>query len=188
MTWLKSAASSVDHLEGVVVAKLPECVAWEAWHKGSWEVEEVAAYFADMSRAGRNALKTVGALGDDIRLTIEAGEKLIITDELSASFVAVFIFQKKIPLGMARLRMRQVSRIIRDHLPSSDVAERSRAERIMAFLLRYAPDAHAVPMRVALQTGIALERLNQPAALTREETAQLEGAARGILGIQQLRI
>ena len=188
MSWLKESASAITHLEGVVIAQLPECVAWDSWSRASWDAEEVAAYFGDMSRAGRNALKTAGTAGDSLRLTLETGDKLVMVEELNSNFVAVYLFEKKIQMGMARLRMRQINKVIQSNLPGDELQERSRAERIMAFLLRYAPDAHAVPMRISLQTGILIDRLNQPDSLTPEETSLLEVAAQNVLGVQQLRI
>ena len=78
--------------------------------------------------------------------------------------------------------------MISEHLPSEALEQRSRAERIMEFLLRYAPDAHAIPMRVSLQTGIPIDALRDPASLDDAQTDLLEAASQDILGVATLGI
>ena len=188
MDWLEAPASAIEHLDGVVIVQLPDCVAWNHWTRSSWDASEVAAYFGDITRANRNAMKTVGAGGEEVRLTIESDTQLILTCDLNESLVAVYIFSKKIQLGMARLHSKRLGKEISKHLPTGEVIVRSRAERIMEFLTRYAPDPHALPMRVSLQTRIPLDKIRNPAQLDEAQTVQLENAAKAILGVKTLRI
>lgn len=56
----------------------------------------------------------------------------------------------------------------------------------MEFLDRYAPDPHAVTLRVALRSGIPVEDLRTPAGLTTDQVRRLEDTACKILGVTQL--
>lgn len=188
MKWLTDAAAAAKNLEGVVVTRLPDCVQWVGHSRAGWDRDEVAAYFGDIARANRNALKTVGTSTKDIGLTMEADDRVILTHDIRHDMVAVYIFDKNAPLGMIRLQAKKLSKVITANLPTEEVAERSRAERVMEFLLRYAPDAHAIPIRVSLQTGIPIDLLKAPEGLDTTQTQKLESAAKAILGVTSLRI
>ena len=58
----------------------------------------------------------------------------------------------------------------------------------LEFLDRYAPDPHAVLLRVALRTGIPLESLRAAEGLSVEETGRLEESACRLLGLKQLNL
>jgi hypothetical protein len=119
---------------------------------------------------------------------MEADDRVILTHDIRHDMVAVYIFDKNAPLGMIRLQAKKLSKAIVANLPSEQVAERTRAERIMEFLLRYAPDAHAIPIRVSLQTGIPIDKIKSPSELDESQTTKLEAAAKVILGVTSLRI
>ncbi|MEZ4237426.1 MAG: hypothetical protein R3F59_15020 [Myxococcota bacterium] len=186
MDWLDRAAREAANLDGIVITKLPDCVEWRGWTRWSWSTSDVAAYFGDLVRANRNAMKVVAGAPERVALTIEAPGHKILAQDLRADLVAVYIFNDSESLGAARLVARRLHQQILQNLPSSELVERTRGERIWEFLLRYAPDAHAVPMRVALQTGLTPKNLADPAKLTEAQTKQLEAAAKDILGVDSL--
>jgi hypothetical protein len=67
-----------------------------------------------------------------------------------------------------------------------EAEDRPRGTRIMEFLDRYAPDPHAVVLRVSLRAGISLDDLKAPAALSADQVRRLEETACKILGVNQL--
>lgn len=188
MSWLAEAAKDVDELIGVVVAQLPEASVYDSWSREQWPVADVAAYFGDMSRSAQNALQIVDSTGGDLMITLETDDRLIVVRNLRDVFVGVFIFPHSTRLAIARRGLRQLCKVMVEQLPTDVAVERSRAERIMAFLLRYAPDPHTIPMRVSLQTGIDFGRLGDPSTLDDAETELLEEAAKHLLGLEELRI
>ena len=71
-------------------------------------------------------------------------------------------------------------------LPKIQAEDRPRGLRIMEFLDRYAPDPHAIALRVSLRAGISLDELRMPASLTADQVQRLEDTACKILGVKQL--
>lgn len=191
MEWLADAAAQEARLQGVVVTKLPDCLAFESWSRGAWDTDAVAAYFGDLTVANRRAIE---ALSDESQpdtaaaVTIETAQHIILTQELRSDFVAVYVFDQAVSLGMARVQAKRISASILGHLPSEVLFQRTRGERVMEFLLRYAPDPHAVPMRIALQTGIPIENLERAALLDATQVELVEAAARDILGVSSLSV
>jgi len=188
MDWLTNSAKELQNLEGVVIVKMPDCVEWGSWTRASWSPSEVAAYFGDIVRANRAAMKVVAGSTEGLSLTIEAPNHRILTQELRPDTAVVYVFDDVAPLGLVRLQAKRLCKVISEHLPSEALEQRSRAERIMEFLLRYAPDAHAIPMRVSLQTGIPIDALRDPASLDDAQTDLLEAASQDILGVATLGI
>ena len=188
MAWLTEAAAQVEHLECVVIIRLPDCTGWAEYSRGGLDTGEIAAYFGDIARANRNALKIVGEHEPDLGLILETGTRLVLCRDLSPRFVIAAVFANQLPLGLARMRLKALAKATLAHLPTDDVAQKSRAERILDFLTRYAPDPHTVPLRLSLQTGIALDALHAPGDLDPRQTERLEAAARSLLGLEHLRI
>jgi hypothetical protein len=58
----------------------------------------------------------------------------------------------------------------------------------MKYLNEHAPDTHAALMRVSLQTGLSLNRLNTPDSFSDEEYARVEESVRRILGVDSINL
>lgn len=67
-------------------------------------------------------------------------------------------------------------------------SSKSKTLRIIEHLEADAPDRYAALQRLALQTGLALEALENPDSLTDEQRALIEEAAKRILGVDTLEI
>lgn len=187
-TWLEQASREIQYLQGVVVAQIPDCVAWETWEKSEFDTNEIAAYFGDMVKAQRNACQSLTTNMDDIQLSIESDKLTILVSELNDNFVAIYLFNKGIALGLARFEIKQLSALILENLPTESIVTRSHPERIIDFIQRYAPDSHSVLMRISLQTKIPLYELKAPNSLSDEEIKNLETSAKSILGVTELNI
>jgi len=121
-----------------------------------------------------------------MQVTIESAESLVVLRELSADFVCGCVFERSAPLGMVRLHLKRLLERVTHALPKVEAEERPRGTRIMEFLDRYAPDPHAVMLRVSLRAGISLDELRMPAVLSAEQIRRLEETACKILGVHQL--
>ncbi|MCB1034973.1 MAG: hypothetical protein KDD47_14190 [Acidobacteria bacterium] len=148
----------------------------------------MAAYFGDLVRANREGLKTLGSWSSEMQVTIESADRLIILTEINEHFVCTCSFDRDVPLGMARLHLKKVLDRVRTVLPTFDVEEKPRGARIIDFLNRYAPDPHAVMLRVSLRTGIPIEEMGAPQDLSDEQVAAVESATKRILGLQSLSV
>jgi hypothetical protein len=58
----------------------------------------------------------------------------------------------------------------------------------MKYLNEHAPDTHAALMRVSLQTGLSLNRLNSPDSFSDEEYARVEESVRRVLGVDSINL
>lgn len=188
MDWLDTMCSGDQYLNGLVITQLPDCLAWKAWQKIDFDHEDVAAYFGDMIRAQRSACQTISPITQNIRLTIESDQFTILAIELTPAFAIIFIFDPRIALGMARLSIKRFCQVILENLPKDDVVERSRGERLVEFVKRYAPDPHTIMMRVSLQAKIPAAALEKPATLSNEQVDKLEQAVKSILGISNIHL
>ena len=121
-----------------------------------------------------------------MQVTIESAETLVVLRELSEDFVCGCIFERSAPLGMVRLHLKRLLERVVAALPKVQAEDRPRAARILEFLERYAPDPHAVLLRVSLRSGLTLEQLKTPANLSQTDTQKLEETACRILGVPQL--
>jgi len=106
--------------------------------------------------------------------------------ELSSDFVCGCVFERSAPLGMVRLHLKRLLERVTQALPKVQPEDRPRGARIMEFLDRYAPDPHAVTLRVSLRAGISLDDLKTPATLSVDQVRRLEETACKILGVNQL--
>lgn len=70
-------------------------------------------------------------------------------------------------------------------LTSRPVA-RPRAVRLLEFYRRYAPDPQAALQRLALRSGVALEKLEHPEQLEENQVETIAAAVRDILGQEQV--
>jgi predicted regulator of Ras-like GTPase activity (Roadblock/LC7/MglB family) len=187
-TWLDLASREIQYLQGVVIAQIPDCIAWESWENYKFDSHEIAAYFGDMVKAQRNACQSLAKNTDDIQLSIESNKQTILVSELTDNFIAIFIFNKDIPLGMARFESRYLSTLILENLPTENVVTRSHADRVIDFIQRYAPDPYSVLMRISLQTKIPYDKLKKPNTLSDKEIKNIELSAKSILGVTELNI
>lgn len=186
--FLEKAVSDIPSARAVFVTAMPDCLLFAAWVRGNdtLPVEDVAAYFGDLIRSNRRALSSLGAWTQEMQVTVEAADTLIVLREVNADFVCGALFDKDAPLGMVRLSMRRLLERVAAQLPKVDAEQRPRGVRVVEFLERYAPDPHTVLLRVALRTGLPADALAQPAALTAEQVARIEEAACRILGIAKI--
>lgn len=186
--YLEQAVAEVPQLIGVFITAMPDSLLFASWVKpgNDWSAEDVASYFGDLVRSNRQALKALGSWSSDMQVTIESAERLVVLRELTEDFVCGCIFERNAPLGMVRLHLKRLLERITQALPKVQVEDRPRAVRILDFLDRYAPDPHAVIMRVALRSGLTLDQLKSPTTLSAADTQKLEETACRILGVQQL--
>lgn len=189
-SFLPRAVQDVPALRAVFITAMPDCLLYDSWLRTgeSWTVEKAATYFGDLIRANREGLRSLSAWSEDLQITIESATTLIILRELNDDFSCGFIFDLDIPLGLARLHLEWLLARIRTHLPDHEPTMRPKGVRLMEMLRRYAPDPHAVLLRVALRTGIPTESLEAPERLDDEHIAQVEEAAKRILGLQELNL
>ncbi|MFO0559352.1 MAG: hypothetical protein U0269_15155 [Polyangiales bacterium] len=186
--YLEQAVAEVPQLIGVFITAMPDSLLFASWVKpgNDWSAEDVASYFGDLVRSNRQALKALGSWSSEMQVTIESAERLVVLRELTEDFVCGCIFERNAPLGMVRLHLKRLLERITQALPKVQVEDRPRAVRILEFLDRYAPDPHAVIMRVSLRSGLTLDQLKSPTTLSAADTQKLEETACRILGVQQL--
>ena len=188
--FLESAVQDVPSLRAVFITAVPDCLLYASWvREGETLVpEDVASYFGDLVRANRQGLKALGSWSSEMQVTIESADTLIVIREVREDFVCGCAFERSAPLGMVRLHLKRMLDRVVAHLPSIEPQERPRAVRVLEFLERYAPDPHAVLLRVSLRSQISTAELDDAAALNDEQTARLEAAAKAILGLETLNI
>ena len=188
--YISQAVKDIPSLRAVFVTTMPDCLLFGSWVRedSDWSEDEVATYFGDLFRANRKGLKALGSWSSDMQVTIEAPDNLIIMHELTPDFVCACVFERDSALGMVRLHTKQLLERIGASLPDFKTEQRPRGVRVMEFLNRYAPDPHAVLLRVSLRTRLPLEALEKPENLTEEQVAQVEASACEILGLKELSI
>lgn len=185
---LKEAVAGVTPLRGLFITLMPDCLLFDSYVRpgGDFVAEDVASYFGDLVRANREGLKSLRSWSQDMQVTIESDDTLVVLKELRGDFVASFVFDRETPLGMVRLFVRRLLDRLETSLPDTEVHERPRAVRALEFVQRYAPDPHATLMRVALKSGLAMEALQKPESLDDAAADRIEEAAKDILGLEQL--
>jgi hypothetical protein len=186
---VQEAVSDVPSLRGVFITAMPDCLLFDSWThpEETWSAEDAASYFGDVVRANREGLKSLRAWSAEMQVTIESATVLLVLKELR-DFVVTLAFERDLPLGMVRLHTKRVLERLNAILPKLEATERPRGVRVIEFLERYAPDAHAVLQRVSLRTGIAIELLRAPDRLDPEQTGLLEESVKDILGLDTLSI
>jgi predicted regulator of Ras-like GTPase activity (Roadblock/LC7/MglB family) len=186
--YIEQAVDEIPQLIGIFVTAMPDSLLFSSWVRPGteWSAEDVAAYFGDLIRSNRQGLKALGSWSSEMQVTIESAESLVVLRELSADFVCGCVFERTAPLGMVRLHLKRLLERITHALPKVEAEERPRGTRIMEFLDRYAPDPHAVMLRVSLRAGISLDELRTPAVLNADQIRRLEETACKILGVNQL--
>lgn len=187
---LQAAITDIPAVRGVFITAMPDCLLYDMWMRPNeaWGAEDTATYFGDLIRANRSALKSLGSWSSEMQVTIESSDLLIILRELNEHFVLGVLFNIQTPLGMVRLNVKKLVQRILPILPSLSVEDRPRVVRALEFLERYAPDPHAVMMRVSLQTGISADQLENADALSAEDAQAVEDAVKNILGLAHLSI
>jgi predicted regulator of Ras-like GTPase activity (Roadblock/LC7/MglB family) len=188
---LRAVFNDTPALRGVFVTAMPDCLLFTHWQRENerWIAEEAAAYFGDLVRANREALRALSSWSSDMQVTIESRDVLLVIREINANFVVACAFEKNAALGMVRMYVRRVISVLEELLPKIEQKQLPRSVRILEFLDRYAPDAHAVRHRVALRTGIAFETLqNDAATLDEAQVGALEEAVCDILGLDRVEV
>jgi len=185
---LKEMALDVPALRGLFVAALPDGQLHDAWMrpKEQWSARHLTPSFGDVHRAMRRALETLGSWAADAQVTIESGNVLIVLREVRPGFLAAFAFDRTAAAANVGGQIKRLMQRLQEVLPSGEPEQRPRAVRIVDFLLRHGPDPHTILARVALKTGITLERLGAPSALEPTEVELLEEAVKDVLGLDSL--
>lgn len=188
--YIEQVVAEIPQLIGIFVTAMPDSLLFASWVRPGteWSAEDVAAYFGDLIRANRQGLKALGSWSSEMQVTIESAESLVVLRELSSDFVCGCVFERSAPLGMVRLHLKRLLERVVHALPRVQPEDRPRGIRIMEFLDRYAPDPHAVTLRVSLRAGIPLEELRTPATLSADQVRRLEDTACKILGVHQLNL
>ncbi len=189
-SYLTHSIEDIPSLRAMFVTAMPDCLLYDAWIRSdvSWKADEVASFFGDLFRANREGLKALGSWSSDMQVTLESPDHLILLKELSADFICACVFERDTALGMARLQVGRLLERVRVSLPRFEVTQRPRGVRVVEFLHRYAPDPHAVKLRISLRTQLAMDRLDRPEQLDAGEVQKLEAAACEILGLQALNL
>lgn len=187
---LAQTASEAPSLQGVFITAMPDCLLFDSFTRTNqpWELEEVASYFGDLTRANTRALKSLGNWSSDAQVTVETEESLIVLRELQNDFVVSFVFERGTPIGMLRIQVKRMLTQIQQALAAYQPEEVPRVVRVLDYLQRYAPDPHTSMTRVALIAGVPLDALQQPQQLTDGQIQQIEFAVQDILGLQELRL
>jgi hypothetical protein len=185
---LEQALSGVPSLRAAFVTAMPDCLLYDAWIRAeeSWAGEDVAAFFGDLIRANREGLKALQAWSAEMQVTIESTDLLLVLREVSSDFVVSFAFERSAPLGMVRLHVKRVLALLAEQLPKVEPQQRPRALRVAEFLTRYAPDAHTALKRAALRSGIPVDSLESPHALSPQQVELFERSVCEILGLESL--
>ena len=188
--FLAKAVEDINSLRAIFVIAMPDCLLYGSWlhSESSWNEEEVASYFGDLFRANREGLKALESWSAEMQVTIDSPEHWILVQELNDDFVAASVFERKTALGMVRLYHQKLMDRVRLSLPHFEAESRPRGVRIVSFLNRYAPDPHAVLLRVSLRTKLPLELLEQPEKLSSDQIQQVEQTACEILGIESMNL
>lgn len=189
-TKLRDAVTDVPSLRGVFLTAMPDCLLFDAWIRPeeTWNPDEAASYFGDLVRANRQGLRALRSWSADMQVTIESADLLLVIRELRDDFVTTLAFDKNVPLGMVRLHSRRVMDRVLPLLPSVEASQRPRGVRVVEFLQKYAPDAHAVLNRVALRTGLSLAQLQSAGTLNEAQVGQVEDTVKDLLGLDTLAI
>lgn len=189
-TSLEDIVAKIRGIRGIFITAMPDCLLYDSWVRPdeSWTGEDAAAHFGDLVRANREGLKRLNSWSSDMSVTIESADMMLILREIRSDFVATFAFDSSVALGMARLQIKQVLNVLGEMLPSIEPEERPRGERVLDYLMRYAPDAHAVMQRVSLRTRIPLGKLEHSEGLTDAECDTLERAVKDILGLDEISV
>ncbi|MEZ4224872.1 MAG: hypothetical protein R3B13_28220 [Polyangiaceae bacterium] len=187
---LGEAAKQISGLRALIVITMPDCLLYGHWsaREHTFSVEDASGYFGDLIRANRRGLSAIGAWSQDMQVTIESADALVVLREIDEHFVCCTMFDREAPLGLVRLHLKQLIERLRTTLPQVQPEERPRGVRIIEFLDRYAPDSHAVLMRVATRTGIPVDSLRRAETLDAGQVAAMEEAAKRILGLDHLQI
>ncbi len=187
---LEEIVSTMRGVRGLFITAMPDCLLYDSWIKPgeNWTGEDAASHFGDLVRANRRALKHLHSWSSEMSVTIESADMMLVVREIGNHFVATFAFDASVPLGMARLQIKQVLAILTETLPNVAPEERPRGERVMQYVLRYAPDAHTVLQRVALRSRIPMQQLESPEGLSDEQCQSLEQVVKELLGLETLNL
>lgn len=187
---LAPIVQDVGGIRAVVVTMMPDCLLLDSWLHADekFEPEEVGAYFGDLIRANREGLRALSSLTQEMQVTIEAGDRLVVLRELPGNFVVGFVMKIDTPLGMVRLHVKRMLERMVSVLPVFAPTERPKAVRVLEYLRRYAPDAHAAMLRISLRTGLPLEAMNHPETLSEAQTELIATAVRDVLGLEELHV
>lgn len=187
---LHNAVVGIPSLRGLFITILPDALLFDAWVREGepWVIEEVGTYFGDLVRSNREGLKALESWSSDMQVTIESSDLLIVLKEIKTDFVVGAVFDRAAPLGMVRLYVRKLMGRIMPMLPTEEIEERPKEIRILDFLKRYAPDPHAVLLRVALRMGTSLEILNDEEKVQTLGADRLEAVAKEIMGLEKLNL
>lgn len=153
-----------------------------------WDVSAAAGFLDDLMRSIHRGLGTIGASQKGTRVVIDNAEARILVEEAPDRFVCCAVFERAAEETLKAQLETMMSRISA-LLPQVSLEQRPRGARLIAFLERYAPDPHAVLLRLSTRTGIPVETLqNDAASLDDGQVTEVEQAAKRILGLDHINI
>jgi len=178
--------ASIAGLRALVVTTLEDGLLYDTWQREAldWPLAEVAALLGDAARAGRSVAQAMGAGTGGQQLLMNAHAHVVLID-VAAAFVVGFCYAPEVPLGLARFHVGRLEPQLaawRGPLMEGH----GRGAEILAMVDERATDPDAARLRIAFQTGIAMESLDAPDGLTPEELERLERAACDVLGVSAL--
>jgi hypothetical protein len=127
---LATLIADIPSLRGVFVTSMPECSLYQSWSSPSeqWDTEQAGKYFGDLVRSNTSALKSLGAAPENMVVTIESGDLLIVLRCVKRFAIGV-LFHRNTPLGLVRLHVGKIVGRLESGLPDIQVKDASRAAR-----------------------------------------------------------
>ena len=106
-------AEQAKPLEGLLLAKLPECLLCKSWSRSEPLVppEVLATYVAQVVQSQRTCFADYPDAGQP-RLTLELSTAVAMIEPVTAELVAVYVFDPGTPLGLIRLTVSHFHQIL----------------------------------------------------------------------------
>lgn len=152
------------------------------------DIDAVAAYASDLINANERFCHIFdpGTVVDFV-LGGSKDNRLLMRAIPKTPYFVVFVIDSKTAMKDVLPRLNKVLKESQATLPAATTEEKNKAQALVEYAKRYAPDPTFVLMRLALKTGIAPNRLER-AELEDSELQPLYDGIKDILGIERLPI
>lgn len=152
------------------------------------DIDAVAAYASDLINANERFCHIFDpGTAVDFVLGGSKDNKLLMRAIPDTPYFVVFVVDAKTTMKDILPRLNKVLKESEATLPAAVTEEKNKAQALVEYAKRYAPDPTFVLMRLALKTGIAPNRLER-AELEDSELQPLYDGIKDILGIERLPI
>ena len=156
--------------------------------KDDLDIDAVAAYASDLINANERFCHIFDpGTAVDFVLGGSKDNKLLMRAVPNTPYFVVFVVDSKTAMKQVLPRLNKVLKESKATLPAIVSEEKNKAQALVEYAKRYAPDPTFVLMRLALKTGIAPNRLER-AELEDSELQPLYDGIKDILGIDRLPI